>query len=421
MRSVISILALRSLRHRRATAALTVLSIAMSVFLLLAIERLREEAREGFAATVSGTDLIVGARTSGVHLLLTTVFHVGEAGGGLRWSSYRALADHPSVAWTVPLTLGDSHRGHRVIGTTPDFFQHYRHGRAVALALSDGRIFTGPREAVLGAEAARRLGYSPGASMVLAHGSGDDGFMPHADRPFRVSGILAPTGTPVDRTVLVTLEDIDALHAPERIAQTDDPLAAALMAAEPAAEASRTITAFLVGLRTRPAALSMQRTVNTFPDEPLTAILPTATLQEVWALVSVAEEALRAVSIMAVVVGLAGMLVALLTGIGERRREMAILRSVGARPSQVFALVAGEAAALTLAGVIVGALVLHVALPLAGPWLASRIGLVVGGVWPSVLEWQLMALVLAAGTLVGIIPAWRLYRHSLADGLAVRT
>ncbi len=418
---MIAVLALRSLRHRRATAALTVLSIALSVFLLLAIERLREEAREGFAATVSGTDLIVGARTSGVHLLLATVFHVGEAGSGLRWSSYRALAGHPSVAWTVPLTLGDSHRGFRVVGTTEGFFEHYRYGRAVALAISSGRIFAGPREAVLGAETARRLGYAPGSNLVLAHGSGDDGFMPHADRPFRVSGILAPTGTPVDRTVLVSLEDIDALHAPERIAQSDDPLAAALMAAEPTAEASRTITAFLVGLRTRTSALSMQRAVNTFPDEPLTAILPAATLQEVWALVGVAEQALRAVSIMAVVVGLAGMLVALLTGIAERRREMAILRSVGARPSQVFALVAGEAAALTLTGVIVGAVVLHVALPLARPWLASRIGLVVGGVWPSVLEWQLMALVFVAGSLVGILPAWRLYRHSVADGLSVRT
>jgi putative ABC transport system permease protein len=418
---MIAVLALRSLRHRRATAALTVLSIALSVFLLLAIERLREEAREGFAATVSGTDLIVGARTSGVHLLLATVFHVGEAGTGLRWSSYRALAEHPSVAWTVPLTLGDSHRGFRVVGTTQGFFEHYRYGRALELVVASGKSFAGPREAVLGAETARRLGYAPGSALVLAHGSGDDGFMPHADQPFRVSGILAPTGTPVDRTLLVSLEDIDALHARERIAQTDDPLAAALMAAEPSADASRTITAFLVGLRTRPETLSMQRAVNTFADEPLTAILPAATLQEVWALVGVAEQALRAVSIMAVVVGLAGMLVALLTGIAERRREMAILRSVGARPSQVFALVAGEAAVLTLAGVIVGAVALHVALPLARPWLASRIGLVVGGVWPSVLEWQLMALVLAAGSLVGILPAWRLYRHSVADGLSVRT
>jgi putative ABC transport system permease protein len=418
---VIATLALRSLRHRRATAVLTVLSIALSVFLLLAIERLREEAREGFAATVSGTDLIVGARTSGVHLLLATVFHVGEAGGGLRWSSYRALGEHPAVAWTVPLTLGDSHRGFRVVGTTQGYFEHYRYGRAIALSVASGTIFGGPHEAVIGTEVARRLGYGPGSTMVLAHGSGDAAFAPHADRPFRVSGVLAATGTPVDRTVLVSLEDIDALHAPERIAQTDDPLAAALIAAEPSAEAARTITAFLVGLRARSQALSMQRAVSTFPDEPLTAILPATTLQEVWALVSVAEQALRAVSIMAVVVGLAGMLVALLTGIAERRREMSILRSVGARPSQVFALVAGEAAALTLAGVIVGAFVLHVALPLARPWLASRIGLVVGGVWPSILEWQLMALVFVAGSLVGIIPAWRLYRHSVADGLSIRT
>jgi len=273
---------------------------------------------------------------------------------------------------------------------------------------------------VLGAEVARVAGYRVGSELVLAHGSGDAGLEQHDDHPFRVSGILAPTGTPVDRTIHVPLEGLDALHAPARIAQTEDPLAAALMASGPPAEDARTITAFLVGLRTRSAALSMQRAIATFPDEPLTAILPAATLQEVWAMVAVAEQALRAVSVMAVVVGLTGMMVALLTGIAERRREMAVLRSVGARPAQVFGLVVGEAAALTAAGVALGAAILHSTLPVARPWLASHLGILVGSSWPSPLEWQLMSIVLLAGCAAGIVPAWRLYRLSLADGLSIR-
>ncbi len=416
-------LALRSLRHRAFTVALTVLSIALSVSLLLGIERLREEARESFAATISGTDLIVGTRTSAVHLLLASVFRIGEPAGGLRWTSYRAIADQPAVAWTIPLSLGDSHRGYRVLGTTDAYFAHYGYGDHRKLVVAQGRAFSGPHEAVLGAEVARTLGYIIGSGLVLAHGGGDVSFSLHTDQPFRVSGILAATGTPVDRTVHVSLDAIDALHAPVRAAAEVDPLAAALHAADapPAArEADRTITAVLVGLRSRAAALSVQRSVNTFAPEPLTAILPGATLAELWGLVAVAEQALRAVSIMAVVVGLAGMLVALLTGLAERRREMAVLRAVGARPAQIFGLVVGEAACLAVAGVAAGLAIVQVGLALAQPWLAAHLGLFTGARWPSTYEWQLMALVVVSGTLVGILPAWRITRQSLTDGLTVR-
>src|SRR5262245_43687509 len=117
-------LAWKSLRNRRATAALTVASIALAVALLLAVERIREQTREGFASTVSGIDLIVGARTSPVHLLLFSVFRIGDATNNVRFDTYRTIAGWPEVAWTIPLSLGDSHRGYRVVGTTGDYFEH---------------------------------------------------------------------------------------------------------------------------------------------------------------------------------------------------------------------------------------------------------------------------------------------------------
>ena len=187
------------------------------------------------------------------------------------------------------------------------------------------------------------------------------------------SGILARTGTPVDRTVHVTLEGMDAVHAEhDACGCRSDPLAAAMHASEEASEGSasgssadsagrnghaeskRAISAFLVGLKSRSAALSVQRLVNEYPGEPLTAILPGPTLQEVWEIVGAAEKTLLAVSALVVVVGLGGMLVALLTSLSERRREMAILRSVGARPMHVFGLILGEAAFLTLSGIALG-------------------------------------------------------------------
>ena len=418
-------LAAKSLRNRKFTAVLTVLSIALAVMLLLGVERLRNESRESFAATISGTDLVVGARSSPVHLLLFSVFRIGNATNNIRWDSYRAIAQRPEVAWTIPLSLGDSHRGFRVLGTTREYFEHFRFGRDRKLELAHGGVFDDTRDAVLGADVAVKLGYKPGDSIVIAHGAGDVSFSLHEDQPFRVAGVLERTGTPVDRTVHVTLEGLDAVHA-EAAEDAFDPLAAAVRAGadehehHAEKETGRAITAFLVGLKSRGAALSIQRLVNEYSGEPLTAILPGATLLEVWEIVGAAEKTLFAVSALVVAVGLAGMLVALLTSLNERRREMAVLRSVGARPMHIFALILGEAAFLTLLGIAFGVAALYLGLLAGRPWLESRLGLFIVIGWPSAYEFALMIVVAAAGVLIGVIPAYRIYRYSLADGMTVR-
>jgi putative ABC transport system permease protein len=418
---MIAALAAKSLRNRKFTAGLTVLSIALAVVLLLGVERIRQEAREGFASTISGTDLVVGARSSPVHLLLSSVFRIGNATNNIRWDTYRTLAQRRDIAWSIPLSLGDSHRGFRVMGTTPEYFEHFRFARDRRLELAQGEPFAAAHDAVLGADVAQSLGYTVGSSIVVAHGAGDVSFMLHEDQPFRVVGVLARTGTPVDRTVHVTLAGLDAVHADAMGGLPNDPLAAAMHESETAPEhaepghahageearegpADRTITAFLVGLKTRGSALSVQRLINEYSSEPLTAILPGVTLQELWE----------------IIVGLAGMLVALLTSLSERRREMAILRSVGARPTHVFALILGEAAFLTLAGIALGVAALYLGLFLGQSWMEARLGLFVALGWPSAHEVGLMAMVAAAGVLIGLIPAYRIYRYSLADGMTVR-
>lgn len=421
---VILVLAVKSLRNRKFTAALTVLSIALAVFLLLGVERIRHESRESFAATISGTDLVVGARSSPVHLLLAAVFHIGNATNNLRWDSYRAIADRPGVAWTIPLSLGDSHRGYRVLGTTRDYFEHFRFARDRRLVFAHGNTFEDGHDAVLGADVALALKYKPGDSIVIAHGAGDVSFSLHEQHPFTVAGILARTGTPVDRTVHVSLEGLDAVHDDTGEDQAADPLAAIIggdrRAAANKPPVPRAITAFLVGLTSRQAALSMQRAVNEYDGEPLTAVLPGLALQELWEITGAIEKTLFAVSALVVVVGLAGMLVALLTGLSERRREMAVLRSVGARPAHVFALILGEAAFLTALGVVLGVSALYAGLLAGQPWLESRLGLFIAVSWPSAYELGLILLVGFAGVLIGLMPAYRCYRYSLADGMTIR-
>ena len=413
-------LAWKSLLNRRFTALLTVVSIALSVALLVGVERLRTEARASFANTLSGTDLIVGARSGPVQLLLYSVFRIGDATNNISWKSYQDIAAHPKVAWTVPISLGDSHRGFRVLGTTPAYFEHYRYARDRPLAIAEGQQFADLYDAVLGAEVAEKLDYKIGDSIIVAHGASDVSFARHDDKPFRVVGILARTGTPVDRSVHVSLEAIEAIHIDW---QSGAPIPGVSISAEQARKMDLTpkvITAALVGLKSKVATFQVQRFINDYPEEPLSAILPGVALSQLWDLIGIAENALLIVSAFVVVVGLFGMLTALLTSLNERRREMAILRSVGARPWHVFALIMGEAGFLTLLGILLGLVLLHALLLATQPIIEAQFGIFVALGAPSTYELSLLAAVATAGFLVGTIPSYRAYKLSLADGLSVK-
>ncbi|MEM7541166.1 MAG: ABC transporter permease [Pseudomonadota bacterium] len=414
-------LAWLSLINRRVTAALTLLSIALSVTLLIGVERIRVDARQSFANTISGTDLIIGARSGGVQLMLYAVFRIGNATNNISWQSYQAIASHPDVAWSVPISLGDSHQGFRVLGTSLDYFNHYRFARNRSLELAQGQTFNDLYDAVLGAEVAAALNYHLGDSLVIAHGASDVSFTRHEDKPFKVAGVLKATGTPVDRTVHVSLSAIEAIHIDW---QGGAPLPALNVPADQARNADltpRAITAGLLGLKSKIATFQVQRFVNDYPHEPLTAILPGVALSELWGIIGIAENALLVVASFVVVVGLFGMLSALLTSLNERRREMAILRSVGARPAHIFSLIMGEAAVLTLAGIIAGLGLLYALLLVAQPLVETRYGIymAIGGL--SGHEFTLLGIVWSSGCLVGTIPAYRAYRLSLSDGLAIRT
>jgi putative ABC transport system permease protein len=414
-------LALKSLLNRKGTVGLTLLTIALSVALLLGVEKVRTEAKTSFANTISGTDLVVGARSGSIPLLLYSVFRIGNATNNISWQSYRTFAERPEVAWTIPLSLGDSHRGFRVLGTNRAYFEHYLFGPKRALRFVAGAPFNDVFDAVIGADVAGALGYRVGDQVIIEHGLGQVGFSRHEDKPFRIAGVLAKTGTPVDRTVHVSLEGLEAIHldwrggsrVPGLSVNADD---ARRMNLQP-----RAITAFLVGLKSRTAAFSVQRTINEYRVEPLLAILPGVALQELWSLMGTAEAALSIVSIFVVVIGLLGMLTMLLASLNERRREMAILRAVGARPIHIFSLFVAEAAILTGVGAFLGLAIVYLLLAAAQPIVESRFGLFIAIGWPGSRDMAILGLVIVAGFIAGSVPAYRACRQSLADGMIVRT
>ncbi|MGB5458051.1 MAG: ABC transporter permease [Gammaproteobacteria bacterium] len=412
-------LAIKSFRNRKFTTGLTVLSIALSVMLLLGIEKIRQGAETSFTSTISGTDLIVGARSSPAQLLLYSVFHIGNPINNISRESYEEITAHSQVKWAIPLSLGDSHKGYRVVGTTTQFFEHFRFGKRQRLQLEQGEWFGDTYEATVGAEVADALGYRPGDQIVIAHGSGDESFITHKDKPFLVVGIMKRTGTPVDRTVYVGLKSIDSIHLGySGDAHDHDPLMAHDDHAGEKEQGG--LSAILLGLKSRGAAISVQRDINEHHHEPLTAIMPGVVLLELWQMMSIVEKILMVVSGLVVVVGLFSMLIILMTSLNERRREMAILRSVGARPAHVFVLIMGEAVFLTLLAIVLGVAMVYGLLVLIHPWLESIYGLYIVISRPSMTELLLLAIIAVGGFIVGLIPGIRIYRYSLTDGMTIR-
>ena len=411
-------LALASLAARALTVAMTIIAIALSVALFLGVEKVRTGAKASFADTISGTDLIVGARSGSVQLLLYSVFRIGNATNNLTWRSYQDIAARTEVDWIVPISLGDSHRQFRVMGTTPAFFDHYKYRSGKSLAMRDGAIISDLFDAVVGADVATTLGYNIGDPIVVAHGLAS--FIKHEDQPFRVSGILEKTGTPVDRTVIVSVQAIEAIHVDwqtgaQRPGNSTPADAIRQMELEPQA-----ITAALVGVKSRLKVFGLQRSINEYTQEPLLAILPGVALQELWQIVGIAETALIGVSIMVVVTALIGMMATIFSSLNERRREMAIFRAMGARPRVVLGLLVLEAVLMAALGVILGLALLYLGLFVGQPLIDSAFGLWLPIEAPTLRELWAMFGVVVSGAIVSMVPALRAYRMSLADGMMVR-
>lgn len=410
----------RSVWNRRSTLLLTLASMTVSIALLLGIQYLSSNAKSSFLRTVSGTDLVVGARSGPVQLLLYSVFRIGNATNNIGWQSYQTIATNPLVKWTIPLSLGDSHRGFRVLGTNQDYFRHYQYGDKQALQLAQGQAFNGVFETVLGAEVARQLNYHLGDQIVIAHGASATQFTLHADKPFRVVGILQATGTPVDRTVHVPLEGIEAIHidwlngakVPGYQISADEALKKNLQ--------PKTLTAVLVGLNNRATAFRIQRELNNYKAEPLLAILPGVALAELWQALGWFERVLQVISGFVVVAGLLGLLTVLLATLNERRREMAILRAVGASPWQIVVLFVLESLCLASLSSALAVALTQATLVMARPWVMQTYGLSLTPWLPQLADLYWLGVIAGLAVLFSLIPGFIAYRRSLQDGLTIR-
>jgi putative ABC transport system permease protein len=415
-------LALKSLQNRTFSSLLTALSIALSVSLLLAVERTKRASEEGFTQSISQTDLLVGARTGPLNLILYTVFNIGSASNNISWKSYEDIKSRPEIEWTIPYSLGDGHKGFRVIGTDENFYNHYHFRGNQSVQFESGKPALDIWDVVIGSDVEKKLNYKLGDSIIIAHGaSHGKGILLHDDKPFHITGILKPTGTAIDQSLYISLYGMEAMHidwqtgapptkekalSPDTIHKEDIKI--------------EDITAFFVRTKSRIQTLGLQRTLNDYSNEPLLAIIPGATLAELWHSLSPIETVLKIISWMVLGVGLASMLSSILAGLNERRREMAILRSLGAGPARLTVLLVFESTLLTLTGIFLGLGFELSGFFLLSGWLENEFGLYLTGPALTSSEFIYIAVIIFCGVLIGLIPAYRASKLALKDGLSVR-
>ena len=405
-------LALQSLIDRKGSAMLSLLAMTVSVFVLIAVEHIRHQAKDNFSNTVSGVDLIVGARTGNINLLLYSVFRIGSPTNNIRWQTYENITSNKLVKWAIPISLGDSHKGYRVLGTTQDYFEHFSYGKKNRLEFDQGHQFDQLFDVVLGAEVANKLGYSLGDKVALAHGIATTSFSKHDDRPFTVVGILAATGTPVDQTLHVSLKGIEAIHidwqygvkiANTELTQSDF---------EKVDLQPKSITAFMLGLSSKMVTFQVQRSINEYASEPVVAILPGVALSELWRMIGVLENTLLLVSILVFIAACLGVSSMLLASIRERRHEIQLLRIIGAPPYFLFLLIELEALLITLLGCLLGAALLMACLALMQGYLVAEYGIYIASNILTKNSGYLLMSIIMASIVVAIIPSLSGYKKA---------
>lgn len=407
-------LAVKSLLQRKLAVTLIVLAMSLSLATLLLTRSLSSELRSSFSNSISGTDLIVAARSHPLQVLLYSVFRMGtptQAMSAARWHETDQL---PQTAWTFPMVLGDSHQGYAVLGTNDDYFRHFRYGRRQALQLSSALPainlqqphFAEPLHVFIGATVARERGYRPGDHLHLSHGTHGHSFMPHTEVDFVVAGILQPTGTPVDRSLHVHLQALAALHNPQQALR----LANATWQDLPAADA---ISALFVGLTSRPLLFQVQNYLNQPHQEPVSAVIPGVALSEFWQLLGNAEQVLQALSLLMLITSLLGSMAMLQVTVAGRRQEITLLRMIGARPLYLFILLETEVLLLISASWLLAVAGAAATQWLAQPLLAEHHGLLIEPLLSLNGSGLYAGLSMALALLAGLLPALSAYRLSL--------
>jgi len=434
----------QSAQSRRLALSMVVFSIGLSAALLMTVQQIRTDARASFSQAIGGVDLIVGPRGSATDLLLYSLFQLGRPTRNIDAQVLDQVQNLPMVDWVIPLQLGDSYRGFAVWGTSPLLFTRMK-TQGQPLRFAQGRSFeeasraADPRRAVyelvLGAQVAARFGHALGDRLVVTHGSGNALDQDHADQPFTVVGILATTGAPIDRAVVISVQGFEALHqgwgqgafsgfrpgmalGSGRSGASSGTTGPSVSNAVDLSDLrAQSYTALLVGLASRLQIFQARDAIEALPGPALMAVMPGVTLDELWQSIALIENTLTILTAMVALTGLLSIAAVLMVSMSGRRRELAVLRALGMSPRRLMGLALAESFWVGLAGIVLGLALHQLGLWMLADWLRLQFGLSLQLGVPTITSWALLLGLLLAALVAGLFPAFRAYRLSLADGL----
>ena len=390
----------RSLRQHAFSTLVTAGSLALAGGLLMSVWMVKAQAQKSFLRTTTAFDAVLGARGSKLQLVLNSIFHLEASPGNLAWQDYEFIRRHPAVKTAIPIAVGDNLRGYRIVGTIPELFTavEYAPGRKYAFA-PGGRVFAADaKEAVVGSFAADRLGLKVGDSFHPFHGLAFDPSAQHAD-VFTVVGVMEPTNTPLDRVVLVPIRGVQTMSGHDPRAATD-------------------ISAVLVKLRSPTAGFMLDILINKQGSRLTFAYPVGAILSELFDKISWFDRVLALVAYLVALVASASVLASIYNSMNSRKRDIAILRALGARRRLVFGAVVAESACIGALGAVAGFGVYFVLFAAVSRVIRAQTGVVL-----SLSELHPVLALAPAGlvalcALGGVVPALKAYRLPVAENLA---
>lgn len=468
-------LVIQSLLNRWLSCLLIILTLAFSISLFFTVSRIQESVRSSFQNTISGVDSVVAARGGDLQILLNSVFLIGEPNSTIRWSTFKDITDNNKMNWAAPISLGDSHKGYRVIGTTNNYFKEIKYSSGKNIEFLSGNSFNDVFDVVLGNAVANKLKYNLDAEIIITHGLSDvgevhtfssekenhsdhadhddhadeehdnhddhvdhddhakheehDNHEDHADEGheghnhenlgFKVTGILKPTGTPIDNAVYVSLAGIEAMHTGwignqkvidvsiEQIMQSE---------LKP-----KTISAIFVSLKNRTQVFQFQRDVLNYKEEAISSVMPGITLSRLWALTGNVDKAFKIITFFIIIIALLGMIAMTIAGLNGRRREMAILRSVGASPTNIVSLLLVESIIISLISCAIGYILMIIIFSIGKDYLQNNYGIFINSFSIKNYDLQMIISIICAALIATIVPAIQIYKNTLRDGLNVRS
>ena len=412
-------LLLKSMRSRIIPTSLVTISLMASMVLLLSIERIQQGAEEGFNQSISGVDAIIGPRSSSIELVLYTVFHLGRPTNNITTKTVNDVKLRGDISWLVPIALGDSHKGFRVVATEPNYFEHIKYANSQPLVFSKGVAFAELSEAVLGSDVAEKLSYTVGSKIQITHGSVESIGSKHDDFSFMVTGILNKTGTPIDQAIFLDLKGYELLHlgwkSGKKIFNLDD---INLSSLPEDALIPKTVTAAFIGLKSKLTLFNFSKNIREYPKEAISAVIPGIALSELWSIVGLVDKGFQLLSWIIIAISLIAMVTLIIASLDNRKQEMTIYRANGASPKFLAMMVLCESLVIGLTAIVGAIILVTIVTYFATVQLNLALGISPSFKWISMGEITVFSFILLAGALSSLIPAVMVFRKNLHQTLS---